>query len=65
MALWVVANGMGVGWLVAKAKTKKQDDTNSRVWSGYNIHMFLQRANILLQGLDRQVLMVEEVSGEL
>ena len=63
MALWVVANGMGVGWLVAKAK--KQDGTNSRVWSGYNIHMYLQRTNILVQGLGRRVLMVEEVSGEL
>ena len=24
-------NGAGVGWLVAKAKAKKKDDTNDRV----------------------------------
>ena len=28
---------MGV---VAKAKTKKQDNTNGRVYSGYDIHMY-------------------------
>ena len=41
-----------------KAKLpKKQDDTNSRVESGYDIHMqmYPQRANIP-QGLDRFVL---------
>ena len=27
----VGGQGVGVGWVVAKAKTKKQDDTNSRV----------------------------------
>ena len=25
------------GWVVVKAKTKKQDDTNGRVSSGYDI----------------------------
>ena len=46
----VGGKGSGLGWVVAKAKTKKQDDTNSRVESGYDIHMYLH--NISLQGLD-------------
>ena len=30
-----------VGWEVAKAKTKKQDDTKiARIWSGYDVHMY-------------------------
>ena len=44
--------GSGMGWVVEKAKTKKQNDTNSRVESGYDIHMYPQWANISLQGLD-------------
>ena len=48
---------------MAKAKAKKQDDTNSRVESEYDIHMYPQRANILLQGLNRRGLTVEAISG--
>ena len=44
------------GWVVAKAKTKKQDDTHSRVWSGYDVHMYPQ-------GLDRCALTVGAISG--
>ena len=33
--------GMRVGWVVAKAKTKKQDDTNSRVQSSYDMNIQL------------------------
>ena len=33
---------VGMGWLVAKTKTKKQDDTNGRVYSGCDIHMHPQ-----------------------
>ena len=32
--------GAEVGWVVAKTNTKKQDDTNSRAYSGYYIHMY-------------------------
>ena len=41
-----------MGWMVAKAETKKQNDTNSRVYSGHKVYMY-QRVNILLQGLER------------
>ena len=53
---------MGVGkrahgeWVVAKAKTKKPEDTNKIV--EFDVHMYPQRANIPLQGLDRRVLTV-------
>ena len=46
--------GTGVGWVVEKAKTKKQDDTNS---------MYPPRANIPLQGLDRRGPTVGVISG--
>ena len=59
----VSGRGARVGWMVAKAKTKKQDDTNSRVASEYDVHMYPQRANILLQGLNRHGLTVEAISG--
>ena len=55
--------GHGVGWVVAKAKTKKQDNTNSRVYSGYDVHIYPQWANIPLQGLDRRVLTVVAIAG--
>ena len=56
-------NGTEVGWVVAKTKTKKQEYTNGRVWSGYDVHMYPQRANIPLQSLDRCVLTVGALSG--
>ena len=34
--------GSGIGWVVAKAKTRKQDDTNSKVESGDGIHTYPQ-----------------------
>ena len=52
-----------MGWVVAKAKTKKQDGTNGRVLSGYAIHMHPQGVSIPPQGLDRRVLTVGAVSG--
>ena len=54
--LW--ARGHGVGWVVEKDKTEKQDDTNSRVWSGYDVYMHPKRVIIPLLGLDRCVLTV-------
>ena len=54
---------VGVGWLVAKTKTKKQDDTNGRVYSGCDIRMHPQRANIPLQGLDGYLLTMAAISG--
>ena len=58
---WV--GGASCGWVVAKAKTKKQDDTNSRVYSGHDGHMYPQRANTPLQGLHRYALTVGAISG--
>ena len=40
-----------MGWLMAKAKTKKQDDTLVEFRVAMMHHMHPQRANILLQGL--------------
>ena len=56
--------GAGVGWVVAKAKTKKQGTTTVefRV-RGCDIHMDSQRVSIPLQGLDRHVLTVGTISG--
>ena len=51
------------GVVVTKAEAKKQDGANSRVWSGYDVHMHPQRANIPLQSLDKCVLIVEAISG--
>ena len=34
-----------MGWVWGKAKTRKQDDTNSSIQSGYDIHMYPQRVN--------------------
>ena len=53
-----------MGWVVAKAKTKKQDNTmiEFRV-ATYDVHMHPQRANIPLQGLDRHVLAEGVISG--
>ena len=55
--------GMKVGWVMAKTKTKNQDDTNIRVQSGYDIHLYPQRTNIPLQGLDRCALTMGAISG--
>ena len=52
-----------MGWVLAKAKTKKQDDTNGRVKSSCDVHMHPQRANIPLQGLDSDVLTLGTISG--
>ena len=41
-----------------KVKRKKQDDTNSRIHSGYDLYIYPQRDNMPLQGLDRRALMV-------
>ena len=49
--------------MVAKVKTKKQDDINSRVQSGHDIHMCPQSANIPLKSLGRHNLTVEAISG--
>ena len=54
--------GRGVGWVVAKAQTKKKQDTNSIVQSSYDVYMHLQRANIPLKGLDRHALTVGAIS---
>ena len=40
-------NGAWVGWMMVKAKTKKQDDMNGGVRSGYDVHMCPQWAIIL------------------
>ena len=42
-----------MGWVEAKAKSKKQDDTmvEFRV-HGYEVHLHPQRVNIPVQGLD-------------
>ena len=53
---------VGVGWVVVKAYTKKQDDTNSRV-SNYDMYMYPQRANIPLQVLDRHAMTVGAISS--
>ena len=34
--------GCRVGWVVAKAETKKEDDTNGKIQSGYDFHMYSQ-----------------------
>ena len=54
---------VGLGWVVAKSKTKKQDNTNGRAYSGYDVHMYPQWVNSPLQGLDRHTLTVETISG--
>ena len=48
--------GTEVRWVMAKASTKKQDDKNGKVWSGYVVHAYPQWANNPLKGLDRCVL---------
>ena len=48
---------------MAKVKTKKQNDTNDRVWSGYDVQMYSQWVNIPLQVLNRHVLTVGAISG--
>ena len=59
----VSGKGTGVGWVVAKTKTKKQDYTNGRVLSGYAVHMYPHWANNIPEGLDRHVLTVQAISG--
>ena len=51
----------GVGWVVAKSKTKKQDNANGRAYSGYDVHMYPQWVSNPLQGLDRHILTVEAI----
>ena len=45
----------GVEWVVTTAKTKRWHNANDRVYSGYDVHMYPQWANIPLQDLDRCV----------
>ena len=61
----VGGKGTRVGWVVAKAKTKKQDNANGRVrFSSYcDVHMYPQWANNPLQGPNRCVLTVGLISG--
>ena len=58
--VWV---GGAQGGMLAKTKTKKQDDTNSRVKSDYDVHMYPQKVNIPLKGLDRHALTVGAILG--
>ena len=53
-----VGRGTGVGWVVVKAKGKKQDYTNSRIKCGYDMYIYPQRISIPLQGLNRRALTV-------
>ena len=46
-----------------KSLNKEQYDTNSRVWSSYDVYMYPQRVNIPLQGLDRHALTVGAISA--
>ena len=42
---WAEGVATELGWTLAKAYTKKQEDTNSRVWSSYDhVCMYPQRA---------------------
>ena len=50
-------------WVVATAKAKKRDDTNGRITSGYDIHMYPQWVSNPLQGLNRHVLIVRAILG--
>ena len=53
-----------MGWVVAKAKTKKQGDTDGRTRMAiHDAHMYAQWTNNPLQDLDRCVLMVKAISG--
>ena len=47
--------GLGVGWVVTKAETKKQGNTNSRFRVAVVYTMYTQYADNPLQGLDRDV----------
>ena len=55
--------GARLGWVVAKAKQKKQDDTNGKVYSGYDVYIIICTTKGPLQDLDKHVLAVEVVSG--
>ena len=55
--------GYRMEWVVATAKAKKRDDTNGRIKSGYDIHMYPQWLNNPLQGLNRHVLTVRAILG--
>lgn len=44
--------------MVVKTITKKKDDKNKTVQSGYEVSMYPQRSNISLQGLNRCALTV-------
>ena len=57
---WV---GGAQGWMGGGKSLNKEEDTNSRVQSSYDVHMHPQRTNILLQGLDRRALTVGAISG--
>ena len=52
-----------MGWMVAKVKTEKQEGTNSRVYSGYDVHMYPKRTNVPLQALGRRAVTVGAISG--
>ena len=60
---WKGCGGVGVWWVVEKAKKEKQHDTKRRAQSGYDIHMYPQRADVSLQGLYKRVLTVGAILG--
>ena len=56
---WVVRVQIWGGWW----QKLKQKAKMTRDYSSYDVHAYSQRVNIPLQGLDRCVLTVREVSG--
>ena len=57
------ARGIRAGMGGGKAYANKQDDTNSRVLSSYDMYIYPQRVNFPLQDLDRSALTVGTISG--
>ena len=53
----------GVGFVMAKASIKKEDNTIVELKSRYDVYMHPQRANNPLQGLERRALTVGTISG--
>ena len=38
MCVWMSGEDAEVEWMVITIKANKQDSTNGRVWSGYDVH---------------------------
>ena len=60
----VTGKGVGIGWLVARVKTKKCDNVNGRFRMAMTTtYIYTQQVNNPLQDLDRCVLTVGAISG--